>query len=291
MKQLKLTLALLTVVSISVAAGLALPQGAPALSWLIGEAKAREVIRMSPRIREYESAVIGGSLSIRDLRALIPNITIFDEGLGDSGELIDFFDSAMGRPGGRVEAAELDDYRHLSRFDIYTPCEYIDNPDGIRSLGCLSVLTAQATRVAQTRRTDILRIDKTFHGVFRGQRIVPRIQSSATSISELYRVPHPISGKIVSIVEGLAAGAQHRVVVVNLGQESKVSDGAVLTIFRNNEDEDPFLPDVRPEWRKINSNEIVPIGQVVIFDVFEKASLALVLRSEKEVSLNDFVRN
>ncbi len=261
------------------------------LTMLVPNASAREVVKMSPRIREYESAIVGTSLSIRELRALIPKVTIFDDDLKDSGELVDFFDSVMGSPGARIEASGLTDYRNLSRFDIYRPCTFIENPNGIRNLGCLSLLTAQATRVSSTRRTDILRLDAVYNGVFRGQRIVPRATTNASSISTLYRPKQPISGKIVDILEGLSAGAQYRVVVVNLGQEDKVEDGVVLTIYRNNEEADPFLPDLRPAWRQVVSNESRPIGQIVIFDVFEQASLALVLRSEKEISLNDFVRN
>ena len=259
-------------------------------SWLT-VAQAQEIERLSPRIREYDSTRRNSSISVRDLLPFIPKITIFDDELDDAGEIISLFAANIGAKGTRIEVSGLEEHRGQSRFDIYSPCEYIESPDAFFYVGCLSRLTANATIVAQMPNAVILRIDKIYDPVSVGQKVIPRLNSSASPISKLHAIEHKVNGKIIHLLDGLAASAMHRVVVVDVGTEQDLVDGVILTIYRNNLDSEKFIDRQRPAWQNSTNPEIVPIGELVLFDIFEGKSLGIVTQSDKAIHLHDYVSN
>lgn len=104
-------------------------------------------------------------------------------------------------------------------------------------------------------------------------------------------------GLIVSSVSKLREFAKFDVVMINKGERQAVQVGDVLTVKRQSPgvvetDNGPQYTADTTRWNRNNSDYDMPseaIGQVMVFKVYEKVSMALILQSDKPLRVLDGV--
>lgn len=105
-------------------------------------------------------------------------------------------------------------------------------------------------------------------------------------------IPHPpdtpIDGQIIDVVDGVARVGQYQTVVINKGESDGIETGHVLAVFQSGiKVRDP---------RAGKGSEIVTLpdtksGIVMVIRSFELVSYAMVMESERDMKLYDYVRN
>jgi hypothetical protein len=100
-----------------------------------------------------------------------------------------------------------------------------------------------------------------------------------------------MSGQIISVFDGVSNVGQYQVVVLNRGDREGVEPGHVLTVFRAGKQ---TVDTVMPEGKRNDENTIVTLpdeyaGEVMVFNVFEKVSYAIVMKATRAIHVNDKV--
>ena len=107
------------------------------------------------------------------------------------------------------------------------------------------------------------------------------------------------SGYIIAVLGGLTQIGQHQVVVLTGGADQPREEGDVLTVYQSNKD----LPSrikaaeryraktsrFEPEEEEILEFPQLDVGKVIVFRVFDKLSLGLVVRATRPIYLQDQV--
>ncbi len=126
--------------------------------------------------------------------------------------------------------------------------------------------------------------------IYAGMRLFP---SFATVLppSYLYRPPaHPVGeGYILSSREGLEQLGPHHVVVISLGQRDGLEEGNYLDIYQPG---DRVVDTIGKGWRKqMVQLPDKKVGRLMVFQVYEKLSVALLLEATDIIHLLDKVKS
>jgi nucleoid-associated protein YgaU len=120
-------------------------------------------------------------------------------------------------------------------------------------------------------------------------RVNDRLMPNEERFIESTFFPSPptekVEGVIMAVEGGVAKVGMLNVVVLNRGKRENLNVGHVLAIYKRGEivkdriaDEDVALPEERA-------------GLLMVFQSFDKLSLALVMEADRALSVNDIVRN
>lgn len=110
-----------------------------------------------------------------------------------------------------------------------------------------------------------------------------------------------ISGKIIKSASGNREFAKFDVVMINKGQQDGVRLGDILTINRQSpsiieSSEGPVYTKDASRWNRFTNSEdsdykmpVETIGNIMIFKIYERVSMGLILTTQKPVRLQDTV--
>ena len=121
-----------------------------------------------------------------------------------------------------------------------------------------------------------------------GDRVVPL---RPDSIDQTF-IPHapevPVDGKIIAVVDGVSRIGRYQTIVINRGERDGIETGHVLAVYQAGET-------VRDRSKGAVSRKVtlpdVRAGIILVIRAYEKVSYALVMESEIDMKLFDFVRN
>jgi hypothetical protein len=124
--------------------------------------------------------------------------------------------------------------------------------------------------------------------VLTGDRLFP-VRQTEFERNFMPRAPgKPMTGRIISVLDGVTQIGQHQIVVLNLGRDDGIEPGYVLAVYQAGATvPDPYaggyhqrvtLPDERA-------------GVVMVFRPFERVSYALVMKATRAMHLHDKVLN
>jgi hypothetical protein len=184
-------------------------------------------------------------------------------------------------------------------YEIVRNGRVLDDPDTGRSLGIEAIKIGTATLTRSNTDRAILTVTTVLQEVRIGDRLIPA-QRSELEAGYLPRPPaNAIDAAIVSIGDGNGVGGQYDTLVLNVGRSAGIESGHLLTIRE---------PDVRINdafarpgvWTRLKQAigvddsdvAVYPgdnVGSVLIYRVFDNASLGLVLSSSQPLRINDRV--
>lgn len=171
----------------------------------------------------------------------------------------------------------------VTDWHVYRAAKPLLDPDTRKPIAyeALFVGSAHLTRPGDPAT---LRIDAASEEIGVGDRLMPAERSEAFNY-----VPHPpekdVRARIISVYHGVTQVGRNSVVAINAGREQGVDPGTVLSVLElgrtviDREDKDKAkikLPDE-------------PIGQLLVFRIFDKISYGLVVQASKAISLGDVV--
>jgi hypothetical protein len=133
-----------------------------------------------------------------------------------------------------------------------------------------------------------LRIIESTREVIVGDRLLPKRDVGFDQTFIPHPPENPIDGQIIDVVDGVSRIGQYQTVVINKGETDGIETGHVLAVFQSGAKvRDP---------RAGAGNEIVTLpdiktGLVMVIRSFELVSYAMVMESERDMRIYDFVRN
>lgn len=145
-------------------------------------------------------------------------------------------------------------------------------------IGSAKVTTAEAdvARMSVLRSTQEVRIN---------DRFLPSEERRIEAIFYPSPPSRQVEGTILDIEGGVSEIGPMDVVLINKGKREGIEVGNVLAIYQKGERvKDP----VTGEWVKLINERA---GLMMVFNVFEKTSFALVLQSDRPLAVGDEIRN
>lgn len=282
---------------------LAYVDGNPVLRLSRGDApEGVRTVRLSPRVRR--EGIDGLSpipaIPLDVIAAYLSGNTVLSEDLFESSpyilggregrELMSMGDDALAR-GNWADGVAL--------YDIIRRGRDLEDPESGVALGVEGLQIGTATLIRSDDDQATLSVTSNEQEIRPGDRLIPRVGIGLNASYLPTPPPFPVDAAIVSIGTGRIIGGTYDTLIINVGANDRIAVGQLLTI----EDQPEVFDDqfgTRSPWQRIkhafgveNSNEVTfsgeAAGQVLIYRVFDNASMGLVLDSNRDVRLNDRV--
>jgi hypothetical protein len=269
------------------------------------------IVKLSPKVREISRGQAVAPLPLEYVKPFLVGARIVDKEQLDKAPYVVASDGdhLMAGVGVRVYARGIPKSEPLQNFAIFRPgSEYRDPKTGeILGFEAIHVGTAQLKRNGDPATLDITDSVKE---ALNGDRLLPI--DNTYLVPEFYpRAPEKqVEGQIISVYDGVTQIGQYHVVVINRGKREGMMPGHVLTIWsrgatikdrvaierRRQEDGYNVFSEIGEKLTGTNEQEQVTLpdeeaGELMIFRVFDKVSLALVMRATRPIHVQDPVRS
>jgi len=166
---------------------------------------------------------------------------------------------------------------------------YVD-PDTEELLGVQALDIGGANMRAIEGEIATMSITRSVGEVRIGDRILPTTERIIDTTFFPAAPERNIEGEIISVEGGVALVGQLDVVVLNRGERDGLNVGNVLAIFKQGEIVRDEMIDEKEEDNTVQLPD-EQAGMLMVFQSFEKMSLALVLNAERGINIGDAVRN
>lgn len=274
--------------------------GAPVLRLTRGPASDLPTVRLSPQVRREPILSPIPAIALDQISSFLSNDTVLDPLTYELAPIVlaDDEQRVLMAKGDQLFARGLwsDD---VVRYDIVRKGRDFVDPDTGLSIGVEARAIGTVTLTGVNSDRGILSIESNKLEIKKGDRLVPS-QNLQLEARYLPQPPDfPVDGAIVSMSSGKVLGGLHDTLVLNVGSDAGIEAGHILTIREPN----PVVVDdvTTPENQQIIADVLAQerndrlefpgnrVGTVLVYRVFEKASLALVIRSTSVIRMNDRV--
>jgi hypothetical protein len=131
-----------------------------------------------------------------------------------------------------------------------------------------------------TRSTNEIRV---------GDRLLPNEEREINANFLPVPPKNEVSGYIMNVETGLSQAGKLDIIAINLGKREQLEQGHILAIYKQG-------PTIRDRHAQPNTKRNITLpneraGLILVFQVFEKMSLAIVLEADRGVVLRDLVGN
>lgn len=199
-----------------------------------------------------------------------------------------------------------DDLKVGESYAIYQPDKPLIDPETKEDLGVYVKLsgTAQAIRKGdmENRRPGTLIVNSASREIRAGDIVLPINEGQLLpSFFKMQKANDDVKGKIIKSSSDGREFGRLEVVMVNVGNEDDVNVGDVLSILRKSPGvvetiNGPQYTADSSRWSRMQTEDgseydmpEEPLGKIMIFKVYEKVSMALILSTEKPARLLDSV--
>lgn len=249
----------------------------------VAESPDLPTVRLSPRIRREPFVSPIPSIPLEAINAFL------EENRMVGAAALEVAPAVVGTERGTLLAATGDviyangqwDETNVSTYEIIRPGSVFADPETEEIIGQKAEVVAEATIVSREGNRAVLRVGSTRGEVRMGDRLARRPE---TRIEAEY-FPRPpsfqVEARIVEIGKGLAYGGVNDSLILNVGERDDIEPGHLLTIQKP----DRAIPD--PESRDTLIFPGEKYATVLIYQVFERSSLALVLSSSGPIRMAD----
>ena len=173
----------------------------------------------------------------------------------------------------------------IASYGIYRKGETYIDPETKEVLGIQVMDIGSGVMQAVKDEIATLGVTRAVKEVRVGDRLMPNEERSIESTFFPSPPAKQVEGVIMAVEDGVAKVGMLDVVILNRGERDGLEVGNVLAIYKRGEvvkdriaKEDIVLPEENA-------------GLLMVFQSFEKLSLALILEADRTLSVNDIVRN
>ncbi|MEX2366875.1 MAG: LysM domain-containing protein [Pseudohongiellaceae bacterium] len=241
----------------------------------------REVV-LSPRVRREPFVSPVSTIPLDAINAFLDKNRIVDSTtLDSSGYFLGTQKGTLLAATGDIIFARGQWSSGISRFEIVREGRIYIDPVTEAEVGVKAELIAEARLVSSEGDQATLRIDKVLQEVRAGDRILAR--DSAVVDSRYFPRPpdFEVEASILEIGNGLAYGGGNDTLILNVGSNQNLQAGHLLTVQKP----DQQVRDDQQGETLVFAGE--KFASVLIYRVFENASLGLVLNSNGPIRMND----
>ncbi|ERJ17711.1 LysM domain protein [Salinisphaera shabanensis E1L3A] len=240
---------------------------------------------LSPRVRESSLESVA-TIPLDAIRAFItgPRL-VSQEELAEAPYIVSFIDEHLVGGKGTVSYVRgVDGQGHdADRYSLVRDAGPYKDPDTGEILGqqAVPVGEIQITEYGPVAKAEIT---KSYREALVADRLLP--METEDLVRDFY--PHApdraIEGRIISVYDGVSAIGQYQVVTLSLGSTDGVERGHVLDIFEAGR---VVLDPVKGGQVRLPE---LKSGQLLVFKTDEQVSFAVIMRAERAVHIEDFVR-
>ena len=190
----------------------------------------------------------------------------------------------IGGAGDKVYVRAIDDPKSLS-YTIFRAGETYISPETGEVLGYEAIYIADTT-IERAGDPATLYIVKSDSEVRKGDRLMVSNEGEL-ALNYLTRPPEtPVSGSIISVLDGVSQIGQHNIVVIDKGEADGLKTGHILDIYHSGEIILDQLTSKNDKTVKL-PDEIA--GILMVFRPFKRLSYALVLEANQAIHILDKV--
>ncbi|WP_185234153.1 LysM peptidoglycan-binding domain-containing protein [Teredinibacter franksiae] len=170
-------------------------------------------------------------------------------------------------------------------YGVYRRGESFVDPDTGEKLGVLAEDMGTAELMTSERDISTLKVVRSTEEIRAGDRMLRHEERAIESTFYPSAPESEVKGVILAVEKGLHQVGNLDVVVINRGEREGIAPGTVMAIYKRGgkirdrvTGESVLLPDERA-------------GVLMVFRVFDKVSLGLVLEAYRGISVSDYVQN
>ena len=180
-----------------------------------------------------------------------------------------------------VTRPDITDYEVLRAGQTYRDP---DNGDKVLGHEAIHVAVARLQRFGNPSTFILTTSDRE---ALTGDRLLPLVEGQPFQDFYPHAPKSPVTGRIISVFNGVSMAGQFQVVVLNKGSDAKLETGNVLAVNQDG-------PTVRDTVAGGNTTVKLPderAGLVMVFRVFDQVSYALVMTATHPIHVRDQVTN
>ncbi len=179
--------------------------------------------------------------------------------------------------------------RDVNSYGIYRMGQSYINPETKEVLGVQAIDIGAVGIRSIEGEVGSFTITRSTQEVRSGDRLLPNAQREITSTFFPTPPSAAVNGTIMNVEKGVSQAGKLDIIAVNLGAREKLQQGDILGIYKKGEK-------IRDRFAKSRTSRSLELpderaGLVLVFEVFEKMSLAIVLEADRGVVLGDIVSN
>lgn len=178
---------------------------------------------------------------------------------------------------------------NIPTYGIYRKGENYVDPDTGELLGVQAIDMGSVSMRALDQDIATLSVTRTTGDIRIGDRILPTPERTIETSFFPSEPDEDIDAKIISVERGVSQVGMLDVVAINTGEREGVYPGNILAIYRQGEVVTDRLAPQKQDQRITLPDQRA--GMLMIFQTFEKMSLALVLKADRGIRVGDFIRN
>ena len=194
-----------------------------------------------------------------------------------------------------------------STYAIYSKGEELFDPETDESIGYYMSLTGTAqvlnTGDMQNKVPATMKVNSVKREIHSGDYVVPVNEGQTLpSVFDMKAVDESVRGRIIKAASDNREFGKYEVVMINKGAEHNIAAGNVFGIKRKSPSvlkgkNGPIYKVEAPRWdRMLGDDEDVdykmpeePLGEMMVFKVYQQASMAIILNTQKPSRLQDIV--
>ena len=247
--------------------------------------------RLQPKIRSTQTDEAIPAIPLDQINSFLSRSRIVDDGVLDGAPYV------LGGQEKRLIMGTGDRLyargffaNNIPSYGIYRQGETYIDPDTEELLGVQALDIGGANMRAIEGEIATMSITRSVGEVRIGDRILPTTERIIDTTFFPAAPERNIEGEIISVEGGVALVGQLDVVVLNRGERDGLNVGNVLAIFKQGEIVRDEMIDEKEEDNTVQLPD-EQAGMLMVFQSFEKMSLALVLNAERGINIGDAVRN
>ncbi len=177
----------------------------------------------------------------------------------------------------------------ISSYGIYRKGQSYIDPETKEVLGTQAIDVGAANIQALSKDVGTFSITRSTNEARIGDRLIPSAERQITSTFLPAPPQKTVKGTIMAVERGVSQAGKLEIVVINLGQRDALEPGNVLAIYKRGANiRDRFAQEKTPKAVELPN---VEAGLMMVFEVFEKMSLAIILEAEKGAVIGDMITN
>lgn len=253
------------------------------------------VLKLSPSMREQPLDQPIPTIPYDEIKPFLTGIRIVDAATAAQSSYVLAIkgESRLGTYGTEIYAKNLNHPRYRDYF-VYRQEAPLLDPTSKRLIGYETKFVANARLLRYHNDAPaVLTITDSKEEVEPGDRISPVPPLTKTD-DILIRTPRvPMVGQIIKAISEDSQFGQYQIAIINRGLCEELRIGDVLAIYRKGSQvPDPMDPSYKQyhkkHWLQLPNERI---GELMVFKLFDHASLGLILNSKEEIQNLDYVTN
>ena len=192
----------------------------------------------------------------------------------------------VGSPGGLAYVRSIQKFSPAD-YIVYRPGAVYRDGDSGKTLGQEAIFIATAT-LRQPGDPATVMVNRSEKEVRPGDRLMPAGREEIGSGYAPHSPKSGMAGRIISVMDGVTQIGQFSVVALDRGRLDGVERGHVLEIWQKGES---IRDTVNSRFDEILIGPEQKAGVLMVFQIFDRVSFALVMKAERFIHVLDLVKS